>query len=326
MIYSIKTFLSVLAFATCGGEGVHQKHENKARGVDYDYRIADTVKALYYGPYGKMREKMPAHYPGSIASMYVNESRAICSQNPPGYPTKQEALSRRQVCYNDKIAALDRVLQNACPHDADSLRGTVVHLRLGDSFCATTDYAVEALRPPRAFEVAQVVASHRVAEEPCVVVYSSHGGCEADTRAYVDRVKVVLSESSGSSSRHENSEMKFESVRVRLEEGVGWQDADRHFCAMVGARVFIQGAGGFSYLAERVRTLRGLSTVNSLVRVEIVWLDAAKEAKKHESDKGRRGSFGNVESSVAKQNERGVLLQRNSSTRANRRRRRDREP
>jgi len=47
-----------------------------------------------------------------------------------------------------------------------------------------------------------------------------------------------------------------------FEEGsqVGWEETDTQFCAMAHAKVLVQGPGGFSYLAERVRTLRGLRT------------------------------------------------------------------
>jgi hypothetical protein len=67
-----------------------------------------------------------------------------------------------------------------------------------------------------------------------------------------------------------------------MEEGTTWQDADRHFCAMVGASKFIQGNGGYSYLAERVRTWRGLETVGTLVTQSeyTTWLEAEKETAK----------------------------------------------
>jgi len=142
-------------------------------------------------------------------------------------------------------------------------------------------------------------------------VYSSHGGCLNETKAYLNEIVDLLhaqrtaaaptplllkssserevfgGASSQSSSRtqpplllppfpslargplsqrprkkkkkkklKEKEGAKKAECPPAIEEGVGWGDADRHFCAMVNARVFIQGSGGFSYLAERVRALR----------------------------------------------------------------------
>ena len=46
----------------------------------------------------------------------------------------------------------------------------------------------------------------------------------------------------------------------------------------------MQGSGGFSYLANRIRARRNLPTVQSLVRAPIVWLDANLELKKKEKE------------------------------------------
>ena len=216
--------------------------------------------------------------------------------------------------------------------------GVVVHVRLGDSFCATTTYAREALRPPPARDVARVVEAALEADataqererslsqqrqaldqslspSPCTVVYSAHGGCLNATSAYVTQLMELLGNNSSSSSSS--------GARCVLEEGVGWRAADKHLCAMVNARNFVQGSGGFSYLAERVRARRsrqqsdlnqaggsalpdvtpqsnnrsiGASTSTSnacleswptwqaLVRTPIVWLDAHKELAKREAE------------------------------------------
>ncbi len=100
---------------------------------------------------------------------------------------------------------------------------------------------------------------------------------------------------------------EFSNIKI-LQEGIGWRDADRHFCAMANAKVFIQGAGGFSYLAERVRSRRGWNTVSTLVRVPIIWLDAnlellAKRLQDEERARQKAGSVarGEVNASVLKQ-------------------------
>jgi len=260
MVRRAKATLFVVFLGLTSGNHVISRGQ-----VDFDYRIADTVKALYGGPYSKMRVKMPAKFPGSIAADYVNASSSICGDNGPG--NRPEALLRRQVCYDNKVAALDAVLERHCPRPLDLFRfATVVHLRLGDSFCATTVYAATALRPPPVAEVVSAVSAMHVGGEPCTIVYSSHGGCENETRAYVTATVAGLGGD------------------VSLEEGVGWRDADRHLCAMANARLFVQGAGGFSYLAGRVRARRGLRTDDSLVRTPMVWLDARLELKKKEED------------------------------------------
>ena len=190
---------------------------------------------------------MPVLYPDSIAAAYVNESSTICGDNGPGI--RPDAMLRRQRCYDSKVRALDMVLQAKCPRDRDPHADfTVVHLRLGDSFCATTVYASTALRPPPASEVVAVVRAVHERDRPCTLVYSSHGGCENETRAYVAEVVRSLAEDAG--------DMRVKKPKMRqephgggsdprgllvpppvVEEGVGWRDADRHFCAMANAKV-----------------------------------------------------------------------------------------
>lgn len=91
---------------------------------------------------------------------------------------------------------------------------------------------------------------------------SCAGGCENETSLFLRDLQRLIE--------------SFEGQAV-IEEGVGWKDVDRHLCSMVDAHLFIQGAGGFSYLAERVRARRGEVTVTELVRYPIVWLQADLE-------------------------------------------------
>jgi hypothetical protein len=99
------------------------------------------------------------------------------------------------------------------------------------------------------------------------------GGCENETLSFLDNLKTFV------------RPLQNEGYSITIEEGVGWKDADRHLCSMVESHLFIQGAGGFSYLAERVRTRRGEVTVKELVRYPIIWLQAELELAHQESKK-----------------------------------------
>jgi hypothetical protein len=51
--------------------------------------------------------------------------------------------------------------------------------------------------------------------------------------------------------------------RVEIEEGSGWRDADRDLCLMIAADVFVQGQGGFSYLAAKIRSYRNVAMTDT---------------------------------------------------------------
>lgn len=97
-----------------------------------------------------------------------------------------------------------------------------------------------------------------------VCLFDQHvvlGGCENETSVFLDQLQRLIEPF----------------AQMTIEEGVGWKDVDKHLCYMAGADLFIEGAGGFSYLAERVRERRGKLTVKELVRSPIVWLQADLE-------------------------------------------------
>jgi hypothetical protein len=248
----------------------------------------------------------------------------------------------------------------------------VAHLRLGDSFCATTAYARDALRPLPPRDVAAVVQAalladaispqqkqqeqqqqpqppassvsaasssapsegqdklrRRPAAPNCTIVYSAHGGCLNATSAYVTelmgwlddgRQKIataapamnplaaplvaLLAAPLAAPLAAKPSRGSSATTGCVLDEGAGWRAADRHLCAMVNARALVQGSGGFSYLAERVRARRSQRaaaahdaggggeggggarwpTWQALVRTPIVWLDARQELAKRQAD------------------------------------------
>jgi len=291
-----------------------------------------------YANSGTIRRRYDYSHGGQKGIEMCSSSR-ISKPNDSTTSSRSVRLQARQLrLQNCDIALAAAASPSPCPAPPEHAYtgGVVVHVRLGDSFCATTTYAREALRPPPASDVARVVEAALLADAavqkqqqeaaerrkvpdwssslpPCMVVYSAHGGCLNATSAYVTELMELLGGNSNSSSSS--------GARCTLEEGVGWHTADKHFCAMVNARNFVQGSGGFSYLAERVRARRSrqhsdlnqassalfhvapqsntssVSTTNismeclenwptwqALVRTPIVWLDADKELAKHQAE------------------------------------------
>jgi hypothetical protein len=150
--------------------------------------------------------------------------------------------------------------------------------------------AMQSLRPPSPNEVCNIVAAEYSkllllsSSSLCCnikLVYALHGGCNGQSMSYLANITQCL-------GSREN-----EGKATTMEQGQTSHDADRHFCAMINAAVFIEGNGGFSYLAERVRKWRGLQTVSNL-RTEsryTSWLDAEKEsAKEQEKEEAKKGT------------------------------------
>jgi hypothetical protein len=172
-----------------------------------------------------------------------------------------------QVCLDRKVEILDEVMSRLCPTLTASPSTTIVHIRLGDSLCANSQHVTDSLQPPDPMEVAQVIESSRHAMVQCLIFYATHGGCSNQTHSYVEALDSAISDRSGAQERHQNS-----TAGCHTEFGIGWHDADRHLCQMASAGVFVQGAGGYSYLAERVRARRGLPTIQALVKTPMTWL------------------------------------------------------
>ena len=107
------------------------------------------------GPFSKLRTKIPANFPGSLAAQYVNESAFICG-NVNGAGFGPAGVTKRQQCYDDKVAVLDKILKQSCPAIDNFTTGIFMHIRLGDAFCVTTDYVLSSLKPPTVSEVARV--------------------------------------------------------------------------------------------------------------------------------------------------------------------------
>ena len=269
-------------------ELVFRNMANK-QSVDFAYRLGDCVKAPYVGPF-KLRQKVPEAFPGSIGALYVNESdylaRELCLGHPGG---DLKGIAKRQACYDARIAALDRVCQRHCPVMDTQV---VVHLRLGDALCADTDYAKTSLRPPKAEVVCRIVSrtakneSNSMSQLPqparVLFISATHGGCVSQTDQYLKEIESRCSRQAG-----------VRALAISMERGKTWHDADRHFCAMISAPKFIQGNGGYSYLAERVRTFRGMETERELAKESeyTTWLEATKEAAKDKEKEKRRNAL-----------------------------------
>lgn len=206
---------------------------------DYDYRIADVVTGPCFGPFIP-RIKISAAYPKSLAAAFVNETGYVCQS--------QEDKGTNKRLPSWKVDILDKVLSQRC---SDENIETVVHLRSGDALCQPDRFSVE-LRPRYDVEtvVKKILSIHNSGR--CILLYSAHGGCEAETEALVANISLTFAKLT------KNKQV------CETEEGLGWQDADRHLCRMVTASLFIQGNGGYSRLAERVRIRRGLPTFRDL--------------------------------------------------------------
>lgn len=100
---------------------------------------------------------------------------SVCAQlGNPSYTT--QAMVKRQACYDDKVAILDSVLKSKCGvWDKASKRMAVLHVRLGDAFCATTEYVVDSLKPPTPEDVFGVAKKYMSSDRPLTVIYSTHG-------------------------------------------------------------------------------------------------------------------------------------------------------
>jgi len=249
------------------------------------YHLTDLVKApsLSVGCKrcsSKVRgthARMKAFYPHSTAAAYVAEAdrdTAACQESQDlgsgGHPAAVVHL--RQRCYDSKVAALDRALLKMCSLDwvlQDQI-STVVHVRVGDSFCG---------RPPTIRQLIAYLRIHHEPGRPCHLIFSAHESCGELTKKYF--TDLITAQWRLNTSRPGLTRLST-STAPMIEDGDSWHETDRQLCAMTNARLFIMGAGGFSYLASRVRAHRNMTgrTLPDLVPKEdrATWLEASAES------------------------------------------------
>ena len=230
-----------------------------------------------------MHTRIKSFYPLSTASAYIVEAdkdtracaeveRLTASAN--AHPAS--VIRARQGCFDSKVHALDRALLQTCALDwvMQDSASTVVHVRIGDSFCG---------RPPPLDGLIALLREHHEPGKPCHLIYSAHESCgELTTRYFTSLIRAQWKLNTTRYSASSGSARSTWASNPVIEPGdATWSDVDRHLCAMANAKVFVQGSGGFSYLAERVRSLRGRFTLKSLVGQEskqTAWLEAERES------------------------------------------------
>jgi hypothetical protein len=134
------------------------------------------------GPFSKLRDKIPAHFPESIGALYVNMSSTSVCATVGGAGFSLHGLSKRQQCYDDKVAILDSVLRLKCEEFGDAFSTAVImHVRLGDAFCAKTEYVHDSLKPPSVNDVYELSRKHMHLLRPFTFIYSTHGSHNVNT-------------------------------------------------------------------------------------------------------------------------------------------------
>lgn len=125
------------------------------------------------------------------------------------------------------VGTLSEIVTERCP--ARPTYDAAYHLRLGDVMCNRSDYK----KPPSPADAVARLRELLGAQDPDVHVFTGNhtGMCVAETRAYLAEFARLLP-----------------SATVHATGG-----ADDDFCAMVQARVFVAGKGGYSELIAKVR-------------------------------------------------------------------------
>mmetsp|Transcript_29266 Transcript_29266/g.59870 ORF Transcript_29266/g.59870 Transcript_29266/m.59870 type:complete len:300 (-) Transcript_29266:280-1179(-) len=253
----------------------HQHNDTKLPGtsewtrghgeIDFNYRIGDCIGDNPGSD--RLRERVARNYPRSLVAEYVK----LSSERNATSCVSTKWRGQTQLCHKEKLENLNDALVQRCPESPQHLAesGTVVHIRLGDSLCANSLHVVTTLRPTPPQKVAEAIESSAYSrEKPCYIYYATHGGCFNQSQSYINALGEALLFLS--KRRRPLSQEPL----CRMEVGVGWQDADRHFCNMVSSHVFMQGAGGFSYVAERLRGHRGMQSNQTLVETPMTWLSS----------------------------------------------------
>lgn len=185
-------------------------------------------------------------------------------------------LNRTKSKYPDTIGAA-YILDKTKRHDIDTMATIVndkcgvckdeiaVHLRVGDAVCKK-GWQEESRRPPDSEQVIDAVSDiYKLAvrsgstgdsdpafftESPNITIYfGAHtSACEKESEEYVNYIKESLE------NKFDNVSFSRDAELVSNSENI----ADQDFCGMCGAKIFIQGKGGYSELISEVRSFNGM--------------------------------------------------------------------
>jgi hypothetical protein len=145
---------------------------------------------------------------------------------------------------NDRnnFTALSVASEAVCPRYYSKFMGreAVVHVRTGDVLCRTSHNSSLILlrRPAQATEFARILR-HYLGHQHMTLLTGNHRGlCIKESERFMMQLRKELS---------------------NVSQPLG--NADEHFCMMVFAKVFVQGKGGFSQVAGKVREVKNSTTI-----------------------------------------------------------------
>lgn len=207
---------------------------------------------------------------GKIVPTDRKRTSKMSSLNQLGAQRKKQAERHIKQCAEETLGALDAAVSEVCPKR--EARECVVELRLGDAMCSDMiGHRNHSIPPPSVKIVMQTVLGLK-RDGRCLFIYNTQGGCINETEAYISSIKAYY-----------EANVQRDAAKFEIEPSIGWRGVDRHFCEMVHSSLFFAGAGGLSYIAERLRAFRGSKSIRTLIpyfATKLSWLETNEQVEK----------------------------------------------